>query len=147
MWCLPKVIATVNKRVMANPRLTILTTVFEMLDFYGRRASGIVGFAKLPQIVSSSSAFSLGHRMYRAAHCHILVIPQSLSWGWSNPRACTFHTGRYGSWLPVSCIGRCDLASVQCGNIYNTGQFARSQNSLQKKGRPHLITSTFLTKP
>lgn len=146
MCCLCKVIANVNKRILANPRMTILTTNLKMLDFYGRRASGIVGFAFLTNIVPSSSATSLGHCMYRAAHCHILVIPRRLPFGRANLRACIFHTGIYGSWLPGLCTGKRGLKSVQCEILYDIGQFAKSQNSLQNKGRPHLITPTFSTR-
>lgn len=141
-----KVIAYVSKRILANPRMRILTTNFKMLDFYRRPAPGIVGFAFLSDIVSSSSATSLGHCMYRAAHCHILVIPRPLPFGRANLRACIFHTGSYGSWLPGLCTGKRGLKPVQCEILYHIGQFAKSQNSLQNKGRPHLITPSFSTR-
>lgn len=146
MCCLCKVIANVNKRILANSRMKILTTNFKMLDFYGRRAPGIVGFAFLTNIVSSSSATSLGHCMYRAAHCHILVIPRPLPFGRANLRACIFHNESYGSWLPGLYTGKRGLKPVQCEVLYDIGQFARSQNSLQNKGRPRLMTPTFSTR-
>ena len=133
MCRLCKVIVNVNKRILANPRMTILTTNFKMLDFYGTRASGIVGFAFLAHIALSFSATSLGHCMYRAAHCHILVIPRPLPFGRANLRACIFHTRSYGSWLPDVCTGKRGLKPVQCEILYDIGQFAESQNSLQNK--------------
>ena len=118
-----------------------------MLDFCGKRAPCIVGLASWTNVVSSASAISLVYRMYRAAHCDYLVIPQSLLVGQVESMSLYFPHRKYGSWLPGSCTGRCGFESPQCRVLYKIAHSAKLQTSLQNKDRPQKITTTFSTEP
>ena len=127
MCCLCEVIANVNKGILANHGSKLLLAKCKMLHFCRRRASSIVGFADLTDAVSSSSSRSLVYRMYRAAHCHYLIISRSLSMELVQSNSIYLPHRKYGSWLPGLCTGRCGLESGQGGGLYNIAHFAKLQ--------------------